>query len=495
MLDVLMFRGDADLELIRRSQRMRFSIVSKVKGLAAAKAGGDKGAIAEAQAAYDEAFARQEAEVAKVDAIRAKDADWRKVLVDMEQARKEKGKYSKSVGKEMGAAKKAGDTATYEKLQAGVAELDAKVAQCDEQEKVVKKELDVMLMSMGNILHGSVPDNDDEDDPEISDPKSPTTNVHILHGDCTQSKKYNHVDLMRMLDMMDIERGTKVAGGRGYFLKGDGVLLNQAIIQLALAHLTTKGYVPLQTPFFMKRSAMAQCAQLAEFHEALYKVSEGDDDDVDSLKYLIATSEQPIACYHSGEKLNTKDFPIKYAGYSTCFRKEAGKHGKDTLGVFRTHQFEKVEQFILCSPEGDESWKMMDEMLEASMQFFKALEIPFRVVNIVSGELNDAAAKKYDLEAWFPGGKAFRELVSCSNCLDYQARRLDVRYGEEKGAKFCHMLNSTLTACERTMCCLVENYQTDEGIELPEPLRPFMGGRKLIPFKYKLDKKDKLVPV
>lgn len=204
---------------------------------------------------------------------------------------------------------------------------------------------------------------------------------------------------------------------------------------------------------------------------------------------------QPIACYHSGEKINKANFPVKYVGYSTCFRKEAGKHGKDTLGVFRTHQFEKVEQFVLTTPEDGESWKEMERMLDNSMEFYKALEIPFRVVNIVSGELNDAAAKKFDLEAWFPGSGAFRELVSCSNCLDYQARRLDVRYGEEKGAKFCHMLNSTLSATERTMCCLVENYQCEEGIRLPEALRPFMGGREIIPWKYTLGKKDQLIPV
>jgi len=292
---------------------------------------------------------------------------------------------------------------------------------------------------------------------------------------------------------MDVERGTKVAGGRGYFLKGDGVLLKQAIIQMALAHLSSKGYTPLQTPFFMNRDAMAQCAQLSDFHEALYKVS--GDEGSDDLKYLIATSEQPIACYHSGEKLDVKEFPIRYVGYSTCFRKEAGKHGKDTLGVFRTHQFEKVEQFVLTNPEEEGengSWAEMDRMLANSADFYKALEIPFRVVNIVSGELNDAAAKKYDLEAWFPGGGAFRELVSCSNCTDYQSRRLDVRYGNNKGAPHCHMLNSTLSACERTMCCLVENYQTEEGIVLPEPLRPFFDGREMIRFKYRLGAKDKL---
>jgi len=471
-----------------------------VKALEAAKAAGDATAIAEAQQAHDQALARQNAEVAKVDAIKAQDELWRQKLVDMEQARKKKGQYSKSVGKEMGAAKKAGDTAKYEELQKGTAKLQAEVDRADAEEKKIKEDLDTMLKCMGNILADDVPDNDDEEDPVLIDPNSPTTNVHRMSGDCTTQKKYNHVDLMRMLDMMDVERGTKIAGGRGYFLKGDGVMLNQAVIQLALRHLCRpveyggKGYTALQTPFFMKRDQMAQCAQLAEFHEALYKVSEGDDDEVEDLKYLIATSEQPIACYHSGEKLNVSEFPIKYAGISTCFRKEAGKHGKDTLGVFRTHQFEKVEQFVLCNPEGGESWAMMDSMLEASMEFYQMLEIPFRVVNIVSGELNDAAAKKYDLEAWFPGGQAFRELVSCSNCTDYQSRRLDVRYGEGKGAPHCHMLNSTLTACERTMCCLVENYQTEDGIVLPPALQPMLGGRTLIPFKYNIDKNNKLVP-
>jgi len=263
---------------------------------------------------------------------------------------------------------------------------------------------------------------------------------------------------------------------------------------MALSHLCAKGYTPLQTPFFMRREAMAMCAQLSDFHEALYKVSESDDAAEEDLKYLIATSEQPIACYHSNEKLDKKEMPIKYVGYSTCFRKEAGKHGKDTLGVFRTHQFEKIEQFVITSPEGNESWEEMKRMLDNSANFYEALEIPYRVVNIVSGELNDAAAKKYDLEAWFPGGQAFRELVSCSNCTDYQSRRLGVRYGQDNKAPFCHMLNSTLSATERTMCCLVENYQTDEGIVLPEPIRPFMGGRSLIPFKYKINAKGNLEP-
>jgi seryl-tRNA synthetase len=265
---------------------------------------------------------------------------------------------------------------------------------------------------------------------------------------------------------------------------------------MAISLLMSKGYDILQTPFFMKRDMMAQCAQLDEFHEALYKVVEKDGEE-DSVKYLIATSEQPLACFHANEAIATDKFPMRYAGLSTCFRKEAGKHGKDTGGIFRTHQFEKVEQFVYCAPE--ESWNEMENMIENSKLFYEALEIPYRVVNIVSGELNNAAAKKYDLEGWFPGaegGGTWRELVSCSNCTDYQARRLKTKFGEAGGSPPCHMLNSTLTACERTMCCLVENYQCPErgGLVIPEPLRPYLGGRDFIPFKYKINKKDKLVP-
>jgi len=481
----------ADLQIVIDSQKKRYSCVSKVKKLEAAKASGDAEAIKEAQTALDEALARQEAEVQKVHAITEQDKVWRSKLQLMEKAKKERGVHNKEVG----AAKKAKDEDKAAAAMKKAEECKAAVDRLDKEEKAEKVVLDGMLRAMGNLLHSSVPDNDDEDDPALADPSLPTTNVHKMHGDCTTSKKYNHVDLMRMLDMMDVERGTNVAGGRGYFLRGDGVLLNQAIIQLALCHLSAKGYTPLQTPFFMKRDMMAKCAQLDDFDEALYKVVGNEDDPDEEKKYLIATSEQPICCYHAGEKLDTKQFPIRYAGYSTCFRKEAGKHGRDTLGVFRTHQFEKVEQFVLCTPEGDESWKEMDRMLESSMEFYKALEIPFRVVNIVSGELNDAAAKKYDLEAWFPGGKAFRELVSCSNCTDYQSRRVDCRFGEKSGADFCHMLNSTLSACERTMCCLVENYQTEDGLLLPEVLWPFMGGRKVIKFKFGLNSKGNLEPL
>lgn len=204
---------------------------------------------------------------------------------------------------------------------------------------------------------------------------------------------------------------------------------------------------------------MAKTAQLSQFDEELYKVSEGSGDNEDSAKYLIATSEQPLTCLHSGEWLQPAQLPIKYAGYSTCFRKEAGSHGRDAWGIFRVHQFEKVEQLILCNPE--DSWKHFDDMIETSEEFYKSLKLPYRVVSIVSGALNSAAAKKYDLEAWFPFQQEYKELVSCSNCLDYQSRPLEIRHGTKKGKggptfshdpkPFVHMLNATLCATTRAL--------------------------------------------
>merc|ERR1712055_507613 len=216
--------------------------------------------------------------------------------------------------------------------------------------------------------------------------------------------------------------------------------------------------------------------------EELYKVvGKGSEDVKDKSvdeKSLIATSEQPIAAFHRDEWISEKSLPIKYAGLSSCFRQEVGSHGRDTRGIFRVHQFEKVEQFVLTSPHNDESWKMLDHMVDNAEKFCQLLGIPYRVVAIVSGALNNAAAKKLDIEAWFPGSGAFRELVSCSNCLDYQARRLRVRYGQTKkmnqSTEYCHMLNSTLCAVTRVICVLLELNQTETGVKVPDVLKQWM---------------------
>jgi seryl-tRNA synthetase len=226
---------------------------------------------------------------------------------------------------------------------------------------------------------------------------------------------------------------------------------------------------------------------------------EGED------KYLIATSEQPIAAYHRHERLDELQLPIRYAGFSTCFRKEVGSHGRDTLGIFRVHQFDKIEQFCVTSPNVNEktgrllSEEMFDEMIGNCEEFYKALELEYQIIAIVSGKLNNAASKKYDLEAWFPASQKFRELVSCSNCTSYQSRRLDIKFGKTslknqgQSAEFVHMLNCTMCASTRTLCCIVENYQTEDGVIVPKVLQPFMGGVDKILYPVKVEKKKEKV--
>eukprot|EP01098_Paradermamoeba_levis_P002859 TRINITY_DN1359_c0_g1_i1.p1 TRINITY_DN1359_c0_g1~~TRINITY_DN1359_c0_g1_i1.p1 ORF type:complete len:298 (+),score=126.05 TRINITY_DN1359_c0_g1_i1:563-1456(+) len=282
-----------------------------------------------------------------------------------------------------------------------------------------------------------------------------------------------------MIGGYDAEAGSNVAGHRGYFLKGPGVILNQALINYGLSFLAKKGYTALQTPYFMNKEIMAKTAQLSDFDDQLYKVtSEGGEE-----KYLIATSEQPISAMHAGEWMEQPSLPRRYAGYSTNFRKEAGGHGRDVWGIFRVHQFEKIEQFCITEPE--KSWEMHEEMLKTAEEFLQSLELSYHVVNIVSGELNDAAAKKYDVECWFPTLGEYRELVSCSNCTDYQSRRLEIRSGFKKEGeekKYVHMLNSTLCATTRTICCILENNQTEKGIQVPKVLLPFTLGVDFFPF-------------
>jgi seryl-tRNA synthetase len=237
----------------------------------------------------------------------------------------------------------------------------------------------------------------------------------------------------------------------------------------------------------MNKDVMAGVAQLEQFDEELYHVK-GDDE-----KYLIATSEQPICAYHKDEWLDAKDLPLRYAGVSTCFRKEAGSSGRDVWGIFRVHQFEKVEQFMIVDGDIEVSRKAQEEMLQTAKDFYDSLGLSYHVVNIVSGELNNAAIKKFDLEAWFPGYEQYRELVSCSNCTDYQSRAMNIRVGTKAEKKYVHMLNSTLCATTRALSCILENYQTPHGVAVPEVLIPYMGGMTMMPFvrEMKADKAPK----
>ncbi|KXJ09409.1 Serine--tRNA ligase, cytoplasmic [Exaiptasia diaphana] len=429
-------------------------------------------------------------DVTLVDQVVEADSQWRKIRFSMDNWNKLRNLCSKQIGEKMKKKEPVGSsdvlppeilekletltpedmqnlTVTQIKMVRGL--VDEGMEKCNVEVVRLEKLRNDKLFEVGNWLHDSVHISNDEDENPIE----------RTFGDSSVHKKYSHVDLVHMVDGVDTERGSAVAGGRGYFLKGPLVFLEHALIQHATRMLYERGFVPLSTPYFMRKEVMQEVAQLSQFDEELYKViGKGADEAGYEEKYLIATSEQPIAAFHRGEWMDKNDLPKKYAGFSSCFRQEVGAHGRDTRGIFRVHQFEKVEQFVICSPHDNVSWEMFDEMVNNAEEFTKSLGIPYRIVNIVSGALNNAAAKKLDLEAWFPASGAFRELVSCSNCTDYQARRLQVRYGQTKkmgaSTEYVHMLNATMCAVSRVICAILENCQEEDGVRMPQILHPYL---------------------
>ncbi|CAG9325060.1 unnamed protein product [Blepharisma stoltei] len=416
-----------------------------------------------------------------VDRVIELDQEWRRARFNLEQLNKEFGQLNKAVAERKKANKE--DPCTEE--NAKKEELDKLIEEAKVKDQELLNAVNEANNLIGNIIHPSVPISETEDDNRVERTWG-EPNAMVI--DNTPGHYFHHAVLSR-LDGYDSERGVKLVGHRGYLLKGNGLLLNQALINYGLNFLTQRQYTLIQPPFFMNRSMMARTAELADFHDQLYKVTgeEGEEG-----FYLIATSEQPISCMHHKEWLPEKSLPLRYGGYSSCFRREAGAHGKDTWGIFRIHQFEKVEQFCITTPE--KSWEMHEEMIATCEEFYRSLNLPYRVIAIVSKELNLAAAKKYDLEAWFPGYKTYRELVSCSNCTDYQSRAVEVRCGAKKQneteKRYVHMLNATLCATERTLCCILENYQTADGLVVPEVLRPYIGGREFLPWVRELTKEE-----
>ena len=331
-----------------------------------------------------------------------------------------------------------------------------------EQDRLAAEEkFKKLMMVMPNLLHESVPEGRDEKDNVIVRTAGTIRKMEGLK---------DHVDIAAALDLMDIERAAKVSGARFYFLKNGLVRMNTALVHFALDFLTEKGYTLIQPPYMLRKGPMEGAVILGDFEEVIYKI-EGED------LYMIGTSEHAIAGMHMDEILDGKQLPIRYAGVSPCFRKEAGAHGKDMKGIFRVHQFDKVEQFAYCRPE--DSWDEHERMLQISQEFFDRLGIPYRVVLLSSGDTGKISSKTYDIEAWMPGQNAYREIVSCSNCLDYQARRLAIRFRDRTNeeTRFVHTLNSTLVAVQRTLVAIMENYQTSSStVEVPKALRPYMGG-------------------
>src|SRR5689334_17090403 len=327
-----------------------------------------------------------------------------------------------------------------------------------------KYELDVkfkqLMMLLPNLLLPSVPSGYAESD-----------NVFVRSSGTLRTMDFqpkDHVELCTSLDLVDFERAAKIAGSRFYFLKNDLVLLNQALIRMALDFLANNSYILLQPPYMIRKEAMEGAVMLGDFEQVIYKI-EGED------LFMIATSEHAMASMHMNEILEGGRLPIKYGAISPCFRKEAGAHGKDMKGIFRVHQFEKVEQFVYSRPEY--SHKEHDTMLTVTEEFYEQLGIPYRVVLLCSAELGKVSEKTYDIEAWMPGQNAYREIGSCSNCTDYQSRRLRIRFRDKTNeqTRFVHTLNSTLVATERTMVTIIENYQTVNGtVEVPDALQKYM---------------------
>jgi seryl-tRNA synthetase len=408
-----------------------------------------------------------------VDEVLKYDELWRSALKEINELRALRNKKSMEIGK---IKKEGGDIGPIKDEMKGISER-IKALEGDVERYLSKR--DEILKSIPNIIHESVPEGDDEDD-----------NVPVrfwgkakVHRDFMEyfleastgkmdyeeieRRPESHVDIIERRGLADLTRASKVSSSRFYYLKGKLTVLDMALQRFAIDFMVKKGYVPVLPPYMLRRKAMEGVTDLSAFEEMIYKI---EDEDL----YMIATSEHPMAAMYMDEILEEDELPIKYTGVSACFRKEAGAHGKDTKGIFRVHQFNKIEQFVFSKPE--DSWKFHEELTRNVEEIFQALEIPYRVVNVCSGELGAVASKKYDLEAWMPVQGKFREMASASNTLDYQARRLNIRYRGKGENIFVHTINSTAIATTRAIVAIIENHQTDEGIiKIPKALQKYMG--------------------
>ncbi|MFX0183725.1 MAG: serine--tRNA ligase [Candidatus Hodarchaeota archaeon] len=396
----------------------------------------------------------------RVDQVISFDTKWRTLLREVNELRKERNQISRQIGP----MKKKGEDIGPLKKQ--VNEIKSKITEIELQADAALEERDRIRYMIGNILLPGVPIAETEEGDETLREWGEKTKFSFpVKG---------HTDLIESLKLANIEKAAQVSGARTFYLTNQMVYLNLALIQYATDFLVNeRGFIPFWTPPFMRRKAMRGASELDDFEDTLYNDPKEDI-------FYIATSEQPLAAFHMDELLDVDTLPRKYCGISQCYRREAGSHGKDTKGIFRVHHFHKVEQFVFCYPESSEL--MQEEMIQNAEELFKKLRIPYRIVNIASGELNANAAKKFDLEAWFPAQEKYRELVSCSNCTDFQAQKLNIMYGKSGGEKeYVHTLNSTAIATERTLCAILENFQQEDGsILIPEVLQPYIKGLKKI---------------
>ncbi len=397
-----------------------------------------------------------------VDELIKKHDEWKKLKVDIDKLRHGRNLVTQEIN-ELRKAKKDFSAKVKE-----ARELPAKIAAAEEKLQQLEERIKFIQQRLPNVLHESVPVGKDE-----------TGNKEIRKWGTIKKPSFelkSHGELLEHLGLADFERAAKVSGTGFHFIKGDLVKLELALISFVAAEMEKKGFTLVEPPLIMNRKPYEGVTALGDFESVMYRISdEGKKKDEDS-SYLIATSEHPIGAMHMGETFEESQLPLKYCGISACFRREIGSHGVDTRGLFRVHQFNKVEQFIFCKPE--ESWKMHEELIKNAEEIFQKLKIPYRIVSICTGDIGTVAAKKYDIEAWFPRQNNYREVVSCSNCTSYQAVSLNIRYNSKKAGEkeHVHTLNSTAVATGRAMVAIVENYQDKDGsITVPDVLVPFVG--------------------
>ena len=384
----------------------------------------------------------------------------REFIIKTDELRKKKNQ----VALEISQKKKDGEDIST--ILSKMKNISVELAKLEAEQEDIENTYSKLALTIPNLIHESVPIGVDEGaNKEIKK----WGNIPVF-----DFKINDHIDVSENLDLVDLERAAKVAGARFYYLKNDLVRLNQSLLSYGLDFLSKKEYALVQPPYMINRESMEGAVIADDFEEVIYKI---EDEDL----YMIGTSEHAMAAMRAKEIIEGKDLPLRYAGISPCFRKEAGAHGRDQKGIFRVHQFDKIEQFVFSRPE--DSWKEHERMLAITEEFYQSLEIPHRVTLLSTGDMGKVSAKTYDIEAWMAGQNAYREIVSCSNCLDYQARRLKIRFRDKtnEDTQYLHTLNSTLIATTRILVSIMENFQTNDGhIRIPSVLQNYMGNQKEI---------------
>ena len=398
-----------------------------------------------------------------IDKILKLDKEWCELKEEADNLRSRRNKISEQINQ---AKKQKKPSNQINQLIEEARKIPQLLAEKESQENQKKQERDEVLRDIPNIIDKSVPVGDASKNKVIK-VYGKTKKLKSKTG----FKPKDHADILEALDLLDTKKASEVAGSRFYYLKGDLVKLNFAIINFALDFLRNKKFTLVQPPYMLRKEVLEGAIPLAAFEEMIYKIQDED-------LYLIGTAEHALNAYYSNEIIDLKNLPIRLAGISPCFRKEAGAHGKDTKGIFRIHQFEKVEQFIFCNPK--DSWKEFDLILNNTISMFKLFGIPFRTIVLASGDTGRVPAKTIDLEGWFPSQGEYRELASCSNCLDYQARRSNTRYQNKNELNFLHTLNNTAIATERMIACIVDNFQQkDSSIKIPKALWKYTGFKEI----------------